>query len=682
MSGLVLPMEARDAQVRDARRAFFEGRDKSTAVDVATSGIVKSWQRCRQLGLDHDVRGGDVGCAAQNALREARDRNAFLLSHSRGILNHLYEQIRSTGSVVILSDSAGMVLESLGDPEFVDRANRVALRPGASWSETMRGTNAVGTALVEQRPVEIVGSEHYFDCNSFLTCSASPIFDARGRLLGALDISGDFRVHQRHTLGLVRLTSQIMEKRLFEAEFAQEYLVFFHPRMEYVGTLQEGVLAFAPEGTLLAANRPAVEALSINRAMIGQLDFGMLFEGDFGSFVDRAARDPHTLSSLSLRHGERVFARMRVPIARSGPSVTPAAAPSAPVIADVKPRTARTCETPETPTLACLDTGDPRLRAAVQRASKVVGKDIPLLILGESGVGKEMFAKGFHHSGPRRDKPFVALNCAAIPENLIESELFGYVGGAFTGARKEGYAGKIQQASGGTLFLDEIGDMPLSLQARLLRVLQERIVVPLGGVKSVPVDISLVCATHRNLPEAVRTGVFRQDLYYRVNGLTVTLPALRERSDIRSLIDTIIEIEAEPGQLVAVSEEVQDFFARYGWPGNIRQLQNVLRVALALLDPDETEITSAHLPEELFAIECDSDASSERFDTPPSLQPASLRRPLIGEAPAAPASGESLEVIELRAIERVLAECQGNVSAAARRLGISRNTLYRKLGRM
>ena len=679
MSGLVLPMEARDAQVRDARRAFFEGTDKVDSLEVATAGIVKSWQRCRQLGLDHDVRGGDLECAAQAALREAHERNAFLLSHSRGILNHLYEQIRSTGSVVILSDSTGMVLESLGDPEFVDRANRVALRPGASWAETMRGTNAVGTALVEQRPVEIVGSEHYFDCNSFLTCSASPIFDARGRLLGALDISGDFRAHQRHTLGLVRLTSQIMEKRLFEAEFAQEYLVFFHPRMEYVGTLQEGVLAFAPEGTLLAANRAAVEALGISRAMIGQLDFSLLFEGEFGCFVDRAARDPHTLSSLSLRQGERVFARMRVPTAR-GSVVT--AAPAIPAVNEAPARRTRGCETPETPTLSCLDTGDSRLRAAVQRASKVVGKDIPLLILGESGVGKEMFAKAFHHSGPRRDKPFVALNCAAIPENLIESELFGYVGGAFTGARKEGYTGKIQQASGGTLFLDEIGDMPLSLQARLLRVLQERIVVPLGGIKSVPVDISLVCATHRNLPEAVRSGAFRQDLYYRVNGLTVTLPSLRERSDIRSLIDTIIEMEAEPGQLVLVSDEVHDFFARYGWPGNIRQLQNVLRVALALLDPDETEITSAHLPEELFAIECDSDASSERFDTPPSLQPASLRRPLIGEAPAAPASGESLEVIELRAIERVLAECQGNVSAAARRLGISRNTLYRKLGRM
>lgn len=674
MNPVVLPVETRELRVRDVRRAFFDGNAKADALLPGTAGVLQSWQRCRQSGLERSLQGSDLGCGSSTALKEAQDRNAFLLSHSRGILNHLYEQIRSTGSVVILSDSAGIVLESLGDPEFVDRANRVALRPGASWNESLRGTNAVGTALVEQRPVEVVGSEHYFDCNSFLTCSASPIFDASGRLLGALDISGDYRAYQRHTLGLVRLTSQIMEKRLFEAEFAHEILVFFHPRMEYVGTLQEGVLAFSPDGSLLAANRPAIELLSLNRAMIPQLDFEMLFDGPFGHFADRAARDPHTLSSLPLRRGERVFARMRFPAVRSAPSSAlsiPAAAPR------VEPQTRRRCVDVEAPTLACLDTGDARLRAAVQRASRVVGKDIPLLILGESGVGKEMFAKAFHHSGPRSDRPFVALNCAAIPENLIESELFGYVGGAFTGARKEGYAGKIQQANGGTLFLDEIGDMPLSLQARLLRVLQERIVVPLGGVKAIPVDISLICATHRNLPEAVRSGGFRQDLYYRVNGLTVTMPALRERSDIRSLIDSIIEMELEPGRSARVAPDVLSFFEQYGWPGNIRQLQNVLRVALALLDPEETEITAAHLPEEMFALECDSDAPCERFDRGPGT--AFVPEP-VRAVPAAP--GESLEAIELRAIERVLAECRGNVSAAARRLGISRNTLYRKLGRM
>ena len=674
MTELILPPELRERKTRKARSAFFEGDDAPERLSPSVRGVLQSWQRCRDQGLEPQTRSAGPGCDDRVALREAQQRNAFLLSHSRGILNHLYEQIRSTGSVVVLSDSTGMVLESLGDPDFVDRANRVALRPGAYWSEDLRGTNAVGTALVEQRPIEIVGSEHYFDCNTFLTCSAAPIFDAGGRLLGALDISGDCRAHQRHTLGLVRLTSQIMEKRLFEADFADETLLFLHPRMEYVGTLQEGVLAFSPEGTLLAANRPAIELLSLNRAMISQLDFGMLFDANFGETVDRAARDPHTLGSLQLRHGDRIFTRMRMPMPRT---VEPAreelvgrAVPKAP--ARSKPALAARRSGSDQPTLACMDTGDPRLGAAVKRASRVVGKDIPLLILGESGVGKEMFAKAFHHSGPRHDKPFVALNCAAIPENLIESELFGYVGGAFTGARKEGYNGKIQQASGGTLFLDEIGDMPLALQARLLRVLQERIVVPIGGVKSIPVDISLICATHRNLPEAVRSGEFRQDLYYRVNGLTVTMPALRERNDIRSLIDSIIEIEGEEGREVMVSEDVLAFFERYGWPGNIRQLQNVLRVALALLDDHETVITSSHLPEELFAMECDSDVPTEKFESGPAAAPQ----------PAQGVPGESLEAIELRAIEQVLAECQGNVSAAARRLGISRNTLYRKLGRM
>jgi transcriptional regulator of acetoin/glycerol metabolism len=605
------------------------------------------------------------------ALRAARQRNHFLLSHSRGLLAHLYEQIRSTGSVIVLSDGTGLVLESIGDADFVDRAARVALQPGASWDEKLRGTNAIGTALAERVPLEIVGNEHYFDCNAFLTCSASPIFDAHDRLLGVLDISGDYRAYQRHTLGLVRMTTTLLEKRLFEADMASELLLTFHSDMEYVGTLQEGMLALSPEGNLVAANRQALQMLGLNRTHLSRLAFDMVFDAAFGPFVDRAGSDSQSLVALPVRGGGRVYARLRLPPAfhaRSGGAGADAARSQA----AGAPRSGRARCNGEEPSFACLDTGDPRLAAAISRAGRVVGKDIPLLILGESGVGKEMFAKAFHRDGPRKQAPFVALNCAAIPENLIESELFGYVGGAFTGARREGYTGKIQQASGGTLFLDEIGDMPLNLQARLLRVLQERVVTPLGGVKGIPVDISLVCATHRNLPEAVRGGEFRQDLYYRVNGLTVTLPPLRDRADIRQIVENILVMESGAGRDVSVSEEALEFFEQYPWPGNIRQLHNALRVAVALLDDHESVISPRHLPEELFEMDADLDAQVIQTSSPPAS--------VIYQSQGAQA--ESLEVIERRAIEQVLADEAGNVSRAARRLGISRNTLYRKIGRL
>lgn len=236
------------------------------------------------------------------------------------MLHHLYDQIRSTGSIVILSDSTGMILESLGDPDFVDRANRAQLQPGASWDEKLRGTNAIGTALTDRMPMEIVGSEHFFDCNGFLSCSASPIFDAHDRLLGVLDISGDYRAYQRHTLGLVRMTTNILERRLFEAEFSREILLSFHTDMEYLGTLQEGLLVLSPGGDLLAVNRPGLAMLGLNRANLGRLDFSMVFDTSFSQFVDRAGRDPQAMIALGLQGGRRVYGRLRVPAPMLRPS--------------------------------------------------------------------------------------------------------------------------------------------------------------------------------------------------------------------------------------------------------------------------------------------------------------------------------------------------------------------------
>ena len=669
---MVLPQlrDRRDNTLVDARRFFFEHGELPEA--GLTPPLLRSWQRCRSSGLDHlDKHSPDPEGRA--GLSEARERSARLLEHAGGIMEHVFEQIRASGSMVILADIHGMILHSLGDADFLGRAQRVALQPGASWDEAERGTNAVGTAIVELAPVEVMGAEHYLERNGFLTCSASPVFDARGRLAGVLDISGDYRSQQRHTLGLVRLSVELLEKRLFEAEFAKEIQIAFHSRPEYVGSLQEGVLAVGEDGRLLGANPVAREALGLCAGFVQAPVFNTLFRLGLEQVLDRAASAGDALLMLEMRRGDTVYARVRAP---RGPRTAVPATGLADRVAEPR-RTA-----PEAGegrgndiTLDCLATGDERLQLALDRARRVQGKDIPLLIQGESGVGKELFARAFHNSGTRRDGPFVALNCAAIPENLIESELFGYVGGAFTGARREGAVGKIQQAHGGTLFLDEIGDMPLGMQARLLRVLQERCVSPIGSLKTTPVDLSLVCATHRMLRDAVKQGLFREDLYYRVNSLTVTLPPLRERTDIRSIVTKILAAEAEAigarGAAITISGEVMNFFERYAWPGNVRQLQNVIRVAVALLD-DECEIQPVHLPEELFGIDADGEheeRSGQAAEPPP--------RAAVGGNVA-----RSLDEIELEAVATVMREVGGNVSAAARRLGVSRNTLYRKLGRM
>jgi len=312
--------------------------------------------------------------------------------------------------------------------------------------------------------------------------------------------------------------------------------------------------------------------------------------------------------------------------------------------------------TPPNCALGRLASADARVRRAVDRAHCILDKPIPLLIQGESGVGKDMFAKAFHASSARAGAPFVALNCAAIPEHLIESELFGYAGGAFTDARKEGATGKLVQANGGTLFLDEIGDMPMSLQVRLLRVLQERVVVPLGGVQSIPVDTALICATHRQLQDAVAQGRFREDLYFRINGLTVTLPPLRERTDILAVADAMLA-ECAPGRSLRLSQQVRALFLGHPWPGNLRQLNNAIRVAVALLDDGESVISVDHLSEEIIETA-----------TEVPIGPRALN-----------AQGSNLRDMTRSAIDDALASTGGNVSAAARLLGISRNTLYRRL---
>jgi transcriptional regulator with PAS, ATPase and Fis domain len=307
----------------------------------------------------------------------------------------------------------------------------------------------------------------------------------------------------------------------------------------------------------------------------------------------------------------------------------------------------------------------------------VVAKPIPLLIQGESGVGKEMFARALHATGPRREGPFVAINCGAIPESLIESELFGYVAGAFTGARKEGSPGRLREAHGGTLFLDEIGDMPLAMQTRLLRVLQERTVTPVGAGKAVPVDFALVCATHCKLADASEKGAFRQDLYYRINGLTITLPALRERSDMAALTERLLA-DLSPELPVQVAPELMARLSTYPWPGNLRQYASVLRTACAMLQDREDTLDWTHMPDDLLDV----------LQAPPVPMRPAGERPFAAESAtlitrqtqsAAVHTPQSLQALGQAAIQQTLEATRGNVSLAARQLGISRQTLYRKL---
>ena len=647
-------------RMRRARQFFFDhGVVPPGSVSEA---VERSWRRCLDAGLDAGAH--PVFEPVEPArLRQFREQSHLLTARAQPVMETLYEQIAHTESMVILTDAQGLILHSLGDDDFVARAHQVALQPGVSWNEDHKGTNAIGTALMEQSAVTVNGSEHFFPINHFLTCSAAPILDPFGVLIGTLDVSGDHRGRQPHTLALVRMSAQMIENHLLREQFPGLLLLYFHARPEFIGTLCEGIAAFSPDGRFVSANRSGLFQLGLTLSELCAHTFDSLFDVPMHMAMPRARQDH--LMTLKMHTGVRVFAKAEMRGQAKGKVVQLDEFKRAPARSEVDRH-----PTGSPFSLDCLNSGDPRIAAAVTKVRRVLGRDITVLIQGETGTGKEWFAKAMHEDSPRRNGPFVAVNCAAIPEGLIESELFGYDEGAFTGARRKGAPGKILQADGGTLFLDEIGDMPLSLQARLLRVLQERMITPLGSTRACPVDVALVCATHRKLRELMAQGLFREDLYYRLNGLVVTLPPLRERTDLPELVRRLVEAETRRGERVEISAEVMDLFRRHSWPGNLRQLHNLLRTALAMVD-DDRSIARYHLPDDFL----------EEFGeigpvTAIPLQPVSSQ-----SAPPAQSAPGSLDDLEATAIQRAVEFHRGNISAAARELGISRNTLYRKLQR-
>ncbi|TAM30790.1 MAG: sigma-54-dependent Fis family transcriptional regulator [Paraburkholderia sp.] len=626
--------------------------------------IQKAHERSEAFGLCASAR-PDYDVLSNTGLALKREQNRVLCAHAMPVMETLHEQIINTQSMIVLTNAEGLILHSIGDDDFLERAEKVALRAGANWAEDRQGTNAIGTALAEGCAMVVHGKEHYLAANRFLTCSSVPIFDPYGNVVGVLDVTGDHRSYHPHTMALAKMSVQMIENHLFTTTFQETLQVSFHGRAEFLGTLMEGIVAFTNDGRFLSANRSAQFQLGMPLAALRAHTLSSLFQLTSTQLIDRArgSHEPHI--TLNLSNGAVVRARVQFRRAPLGGAqrLADTHVSAEPVARAVVAQSAAGLSR-----LAYLDTGDAQVASVIAKVRKVSGKDIPILITGETGTGKELLANAIHNDSPRRDGPFVAVNCASIPESLIESELFGYEEGAFTGARRKGAVGKVLQANGGTLFLDEIGDMPYPLQVRLLRVLQERLVNPLGSTRTIAVDIAIICATHRDLRELIAQHRFRDDLYYRLNGLVVRLPPLRERTDLSIVIQKMLQRESATcagAQPLSVAPDVMALFARCTWPGNFRQLGNLLRTAAAMVD-DDGEIRREHLPEDFF-----EDLSSNGAQEPAAPAPRA--------ADTLIAQGERLQDVAASVIAAALARHGGNVSAVARSLGVSRNTIYRKM---
>lgn len=578
------------------REQFLRGEAHQSSVLRPVIG--ESWKRCRTMGINPNMnKAPQVVPLAYlgDYLKEKQE----LVSAALPLMHLLHSFIEGSGFMITLVDAEGIILRVLGDAEGYALIGEHGFLPGASWTEEAVGTNAIGTCLRLDQPVQVFATEHFCTGWHGYTCSAAPIHDRKGNIIGVLDLTGyDYRVHP-HNLGLAIATARAIETQLART--------------------------IGPD--------PGQELSAVISAMAS-------------SSAKISSRDPELLQAILEGH----------PISRA-----PASRPAPRVFVPGSPpgnTGAKTAARPGSYTFADIIGQDPNFLDAVGLAKRVAATDSTVLLLGESGTGKELFAQAIHNQSHRCKGAFVALNCGAIPRELIASELFGYVEGAFTGAKRGGSPGKFELANAGTLFLDEIGELGLEMQVALLRALQERQITRIGGLWPLPLDIRLIAATSRNLREEVRAGRFRQDLYYRLNVISITLPPLRERpGDILLIAQSKLAHWAEKlgRKELRLSRSVEEVFLNYFWPGNVRELENVLERA-SVMAPG-TVIDLSHLPPELAAW-------GERG---------------LASRAAARRVGKNMEQIREEAIWTALQKSGGNVSLAARCLGVSRATIYRQL---
>ena len=611
------------------------------ALPLSHDAIIQdSWSRCRAFGLNHQSAPAFDQLPAEGIAQLLESQHSLVQTTHQEVLPYYENILSNSNCLIMLADNQGQVLTSWGTQRFIEPSLTRGFSAGASWLEHCSGTNAIGTALACEQAVHIEHDEHFLKANRFMTGSAAPIFDAERKVIAVLDVSSDSYLPPSHTLGMVKMMSQTVENRLILNLFhGQHFQLTFNTGLNNLDSQWAGLLIFDESGQVLSANRRADNLLGIR---LSRVSVESLFNVSLLELLNQPEGLPFALQTRGRNRFQCLLKRPKLaPIQPRLFSESKSADPKS-AVADAKPATI---------SLKTLHFGDSRVEKAVRQAERLLEKDIPLLIHGETGVGKEVFVKALHQASSRHKQALIAVNCAAIPAELVESELFGYEKGAFTGANHKGSIGLIRKADKGTLFLDEIGDMPLPTQARLLRVLQERCVQPVGSSDLFPVDIRIISATNRALREQVQSGRFREDLYYRIGGLTLELPPLRERSDKQALFKRLWEQHRDPSQWAGLSREVLELFGRHPWPGNLRQVSSVIQVALAMAE--EQPVRPEHLPDDFFV-----DLEMEPVEAPEPL---------------------GVDLDDAEELNRQLQAVGGNISHLARRLGVSRNTLYKRL---
>ena len=698
-----------DTQLERSLRAwerFFATGDVE-AGDVRDE-ILRSWKRCHEAGLNPLA---PVVPLKQNRdeLSETLKRNGSYIEAALPFMRFLGSAVRGTGFILVLTDAAGIVLETFGDEEIVSRARENNFVPGSCRSEEVVGTCSIGLAIVERKPVQLTGPEHYNLRHHVWTCASAPVFSPAGLFFGTVTLSGECSKAHPHTLGMVISTADAIQNRLRERRLECQKSESERLSVSLLRSMSDAIVTINYSGQIVYVNRSAELLVGFSERVLQGCQLTSLFSAPQLDDLLNGQSDISPFEAALEIDGRRSYLMIKPLVMRENDDVVGA------VLALSRRREflknmVGVSGFAAPYTFADIVGRNTDLRRQIELATVVAKRDSRVLIIGETGTGKELIAQGIHNTSTRANGPFIAINCAALPRELIESELLGYKDGAFTGARRGGQAGKLELADGGTLFLDEIAQMPIDMQAKLLRVLQDEIVTRLGDTKAVKVDVRIVAATNERLFEKSQRGEFRADLYFRLSVVEIVLPPLRDRGDdidllVHSILERLRDRLGQPN--LCIDDEALAYLRAYGWPGNIRELENVLETA-AIMSGGVT-IDVATLPSRIVDLKgentglVDHSAALSNCSTTTLANGCSVDKGFRSsvetkalqdlESSSNNCSEESMlrrfrriddedysmRDVQAIAIRNALKRHNCNVSKASRSLGISRSSIYRKM---
>lgn len=622
--------------------------------------IAESWKRSKAYGINPFVEDFSVRLGKDELDKKYKEFTP-LLNTAKPFMDSLYKIVKDTDFIIRLTDRDGYVLEHIGEEKIVSMYSSLGLCDGYNIREEINGTNALGIALITGEPIQVLGGEHYIQQYHKLTSSACPIKDKNGQILGVLSITGNYELVHPHTLGMVVAAAEAIEKEIKLEERNRELKLINERFYQITESIFEGIIRIDSTGSIVSINRFARKLLSFKEEDIIGKDFKYILSSDNRAEIIKG------ISTCRKYEEEEIYFKTRTGRKKTCiANVTPIKSINGKELdgAVITLREVKMVHSLVNKIVGAnakftfndiLGNSD-SIRQAIKMASISANTNTTILLQGESGTGKEMFAQAIHNESDRRDYPFVFLNCGAIPRELVSSELFGYIEGAFTGAKRGGHPGKFELADGGTIFLDEIGDMPLDAQVSLLRVLEDRKIVRVGGHDVISIDVRVIAATNKDLSEEVELGNFRKDLFYRINVMTINTPSLRERKeDIKIFIDYFLDKFSKSigKNIKGVGQSFYKGMVNYNWPGNVRELQNVIQTVVNVAE-NNSVLTYKNIPSYIRPKELSEDSNS--------------KRPLL-----------TLDEIEKSAILKTIQELNGNIAAAAKVLGIGRSTMYRKM---